>query len=161
VFEDVTVTDIRGGGLATSVLYGCLYHHVVLRGWFGGVMFRWQVDQDDKAFSRRFLTANLTAYASMDWALDVSEASFSIYQSLLGVPASLVRRNPDRHFLLNQDNARKLVADATVPLLWKLTADELVRSGLPDTVVVSGGAGKPLKAQLAEAELLRSQGFLQ
>ena len=78
-FEHVTVTDIRGGGMATSFLWGCLFRHVVLRGWFGGVLFRWQVDHTDKVLSRRFLTANLAVYASIDWALDISESSFSIY----------------------------------------------------------------------------------
>lgn len=160
-FEDVTINDIRGGGLAMSFLWGCLFQHVVLRGWFGGVQFRWQVDPNDQLVSRRFLTANLTAYTSLDWALDISEASFSTYQGLLGVPAALIRRNPEKHFILNRESALELVSRPDSPALWRITAEGLIASSLADTVVVTGGLGKSLKSQLAEANLLRAQGLLE
>jgi hypothetical protein len=161
LFEDVTVTDIRGGGRATSFLHGCVYSRVVLRGWIGGVLFRWFVDPNDNALSEAFLAANLQAYSSMDWALDISEASFSIYQDLLGVPATLVRRDPKRHFLLKRDAAMELAHDKEAPLVWQLVAKDLVERNLPDTIVVTGGSGKQLRAQQDEARTLQDRGLLE
>jgi hypothetical protein len=83
VFDSITVTDVRGGGVgakAPSFLWGCVLSHVRIRGAFSGVWWRWRVDPNDDGLSRRFLSANLAFYKSIDWALDITEARFSIYE---------------------------------------------------------------------------------
>lgn len=161
VFRDVSVTDIRGGGRAPSFLFGCAYIHVSLRGWISGVMMRWQVDFDNQQLSRRFLWANMTLYESIDWALNIEEANFSFFESLLGIPAHLVRRNARSHFVMKREAAEALLAESAEPTVWRVTAQQLIESGLPNTVIVTGGAGKKLKAQIDEGTALVDRGLLE
>ena len=160
-FEDVKVTDIRGGGRALSFLWGCLYSRVALRGHIGGILVRWRVDPRDEEFSRTFLQANLSAYQHVDWALDISEAQFSYFLDFLGIPSGLVRRNPDRHFVMTRGAANTLLASDTEPDVWRISAELLIESGLEDTVIACGGAGKRLQRDLDAAKELRDQGLLQ
>ena len=160
-FEDVSVTDIRGGGRARSFLWGCRYSRVQIRGWFGGVLFRWQVDPDDSKLSRTFLRANLDSYAQTDWALDVAEAQFSIHQDLLGIPSRLVRRDPRRHFVMTAEGARALLQESQAISIWSLTAKDLIECGLDDVVIVTGGSGKKLRSDLDAAQDLKDRGLLQ
>ena len=58
MFEDVTLTDIRGGGRAPSFLWGCVFSRVTLRGWISGILFRQYVDPQDETANRVFSAAN-------------------------------------------------------------------------------------------------------
>jgi hypothetical protein len=160
-FENVTVHDIRGGGRAPSFLWGCVFSRVVLQGWISGLMFRWQVDLDDERYSRHFLQANLAYYQSVDWALDVSQARFSFYEVLLGVPSHLIRRDATRQFVMKREAAHVLTNETTEATGWRITASDLIESGLPDTVIVTGGTGKRVQSQLDEARALADRGLLE
>jgi hypothetical protein len=163
VFDNVTVTDVRGGGIggkATSFLWGCVFSHVRIRGALSGVWWRWKVDPDDDDLSRRFLWANLSRYESIDWALDISEARFSIYEALLGIPSHLIIRDPARNFVMTREAALKLSGDNGDTTVWRITAQNLIDSALPDTVIVVGGSGKRHRAELEEARALVDQGLL-
>lgn len=65
VFENVVVTDLRGGGRAPSFMWGCLFSRVTLRGWISGLLVRWQIDPEDDSLSREFLAASLSRYQTM------------------------------------------------------------------------------------------------
>ena len=160
VLDDISVTDLRGGGRAPSFLWGCVFSRVRLRGWISGLMWRWQLDLNDDTASRRFLWANLSMYNSIEWALDISEAQFSFYESLMGVPSHLVRRNPSVHFVMSQESARQLAKETTPANVWGITASMLIEAGLKDTVIVLGGSGKKLRAQQDEAKALVDRGLL-
>jgi hypothetical protein len=163
VFDNVTLTDVRGGGVgakAPSFLWGCVFSRVQIRGPLSGLWWRWKVEPDDDSLSRRFLWANIALYQSIDWALDVSEARFSIYESLLGVPARLVKRDPTRHFVMTREAALSLAAESGESTVWRITAQLLVESGLPDTVIVVGGSGKRQRTELDAAKALTDRGLL-
>jgi hypothetical protein len=123
------------------------------------VLWRWQIDPGDVEKSRRFLWANLERYRTIDWALDISEAQFSFYQSLVGIPSGLVRRNPERHFVMTRDAALSLLQEEESGV-WRLSAQELLDTGLPDTVCVVGGSGKALRHDIAQAQMLVGRGLL-
>jgi hypothetical protein len=160
IFDSVSVTDIRGGALtARSFLWGCAYHHTTLRGWIAGIMFRWMISPDDEIVSLKFQLANTKLHESFDWALDITEASFSFYQELLGVPAVKIRRDPERHFIMTNVAAREIVRNIG-RTVWVLSAESLIESGLPDTVIVTGGAGKKLRAELEELNAYATKGCL-
>jgi hypothetical protein len=160
VLDDITITDLRGGGRAPSFLWGCVYSRVRLRGWISGLMWRWQLDPNDDAKSRRFLQANLAMYESVEWALDITEARFSFYESLMGIPARLVRRDSTAQFVMTQESARQLANDAGSSSVWHITAAKLVESGLNDTVIVLGGTGKSLRSRQDQAKALLDRGLL-
>jgi len=161
LFEDVTVTDIRGGGKAPSFLWGCVYSRVTLRGLISGLLFRWQLDPNDVTTSKRFLASNLALYESIDWALDISAAKFSFLQCLTGVPPKLVRINPEVHFVLSLKAASELVSRSAAKDIWAICAEELIESGMDSVVIVVGGSGKKQQAEIQSALALRAEGLLQ
>jgi hypothetical protein len=163
VFDNVTLMDVRGGGIgakAPSFLWGCVFSRVRIRGPLSGLWFRWKVDPDDDSLSRRFLWANIALYESIDWALDISEARFSIYESLIGVPSRLIKRDPTRHFVMAREAALKLAAEGGESTVWRITAQDLIESGVPDAVIVVGGAGKRQRTELDAAKALIDRGLL-
>jgi hypothetical protein len=160
IFEDVTVTDIRGGGRAMSFLWGCVFSRVILRGWISGILFRRNIDPEDQAANHAFAAANAEMYQTITWALDIREAQFSFFQDLLGIPPKLILRNPDVHFVLTRESATRLVGTGERFGVWAITAQDLLASGLDETVVVVGGTGAKLKTALEEVRELRSEGFL-
>lgn len=115
MFEDVTLTDIRGGGRAPSFLWGCVFSRVTLRGWISGILFRQYVDPQDETANRVFSAANAELYQSINWALDIREAQFSFFQSLPGIPPKLILRNPDTHFVLTRGSASRGRTSAALP----------------------------------------------
>lgn len=161
VFENVVVTDLRGGGRAPSFMWGCLFSRVTLRGWISGLLVRWQIDPEDDSLSREFLAANLSRYQTMDWALDITQAQFSFVESLPGVPAALVKRDPESHFVMTAAAARRLREESKEISVWTVIADNLLSSPIQDTVIAVGGLGKKLRTDLAAARALRDRGLLQ
>ena len=160
LFDDVTVTDIRGGGRAPSFLWACAYHHVTLRGSIGGLMFRWQLNfKQDEGMSASYHEANLALYESMDWAIDVSEAKFTSTESLIGIPPHLVRRDPATQFLLTRTPAEVILRDRPHSV-WSVIAERLIDSGMPGVVVAVGGRGERLRADLDAARTLTDEGLL-
>lgn len=123
-------------------------------------MFRWMVDPGDSAANQAFALANAELYRSIDWALDIREAKFSFFETLIGVPADLVLRNPEFHFVMTRASAVEIAADRERFAIWSIAAEGLLESALEDTVIVVGGTGKKLKADLAQAYELRTQGLL-
>jgi hypothetical protein len=163
VFDNVALTDVRGGGVgakAPSFLWGCVFSRVRIRGPLSGLWFRWKVDPDDDSLSRRFLWANIALYESIDWALDISEARFSIYEALIGVPSRLINRDPTRHFVMAREAALHLAAESGESTVWRITAQGLIESGLPDAVIVVGGSGKRQRTELDAAKALIDRGLL-
>lgn len=158
-FDDVTVTDIRGGGRAPSFLFGCVYRHVTLRGWIGGLVFKWKADLDDVRHADRYREANLEMYQTIDWALDISDARFTSTESLTGVPPHLVRRNPETQFILERSAAETILEDKERSI-WTVIATDLWESGMPGVVVPIGGRGERLKTDLGLAVALRDEGLL-
>ena len=161
LFEDISITDFRAGIGAPSFLWGCLYSRVILKGWISGLVFDWQVDGADPALSRDFHAANLIGYRSVQCALDVCEARFASGTALLGIPSALVERNPESQFVMTLAAARTIKAEARGTTLWGQVAEQVVLSPLEDTVVVVGGSGRKLKANLVEARELFDRGLLQ
>lgn len=160
LFEDVIVTDLRGGRRAPSFFFGCAFKNVVLRGWIGGFMVRSEVGVfHPPRIIRRYRKANLALYRSMDWALDITEAQFSSLDSFESVPAHLVRRNPDMHFVITRSSADAILATNNTSI-WSIVAKQLIRTGMPDMVVVAGGTGGKLRAYLDEAKALRDKRLL-
>jgi hypothetical protein len=157
VFRNVVVEDIRGGaGGARLLLLACVFDNVTLAGSIGGVLFKWRYSFDDTALNSAFLADNTRRYESIDMALDISRARWTIFDALLGVPADLVRRNPETQFILRAEHAQAL-ADRTDIGAWRIVARDLLESGLPDTVVVAGQTGIEVEAahRMRSEQLLR------
>jgi len=159
VFDGVLVENLRGGGMAPSFLWSCVFRHTTLAGWIGGLMWRWRMHTDDDEMALRLHAANQQFYETVDWALDISEADFSFYEALQGVPAGLIKRHPDKHFVMTRDGAERFLK-MKYGGVWYLTAQDLLKSPLDDVVIVTGGRGDKLKERLADAKVLKKRGIL-
>lgn len=163
-FQDIQVTDLRGYSNGSSQLSGCLYSHVTLRGRMGGLRITPRASPFDLSLNEPYRVANAAEYRSIDWALDITEAKFGHFFALMGIPASLVRRNPALHFVMTRE-AALVVAHDPGPSVWAGTAQELLDLGLPDAVLVIGGSSerdpkmryaRPLVRCMADGVLARS-----
>lgn len=160
-FDDITVTDIRSPGIIRTFMWGCAYRHVTLRGWIGGLMFRWQLHfRDDRRMEKRYQKANAKLYESMDWAIDVSEAKFTALESLLGIPPHLVRRDPAAQFLLTRASAEVILRDKPRSI-WSVVAERLIESPMPGVITIVGSGSQRHKADLALARDLAAEGLLE
>jgi hypothetical protein len=161
LFHEVVVTELRGSSKAPSFLHGCAYSRVTLRGHMGGLWFSPIVNPlgQDPHLEAAYRVANAAEYRTIDWALDITEAQFMHYFSLVGIPASLIRRRPDHHFVMTRDAAQVLASDSD-ETVWSMTAQELIELGMADTVIVIGGSPKLLRGYLNEAARLRDRGLI-
>ncbi len=99
--RDCVVDGLRTAG--PLFCRGTCFERVTLRGRIGTLII------DDCAVPSEnlqdpvnlaFWKDNLDRYASMDWALDISEAEFSEF-TCRSVPAHLIRTDPKRQFVVN------------------------------------------------------------
>jgi hypothetical protein len=111
-FEDVTVD-----GLSLKPVHqfgGCVFRHVTLKGRIGPLVttpVNYALPQE----TQDALTAAIQAYyRDVDWALDITEAEFDDADFYL-VPGDLVRRDPERQFLLRRDTGERARAMGIEP----------------------------------------------
>jgi len=105
IIEDVMIDNLRTSGLIQ--IFGSVFHHVVLKGSIGRIMITngpvWNLS-DEKMTA--FLRENEEYYSKVDWALDISEAEF-IECDLRGIPAKLIKRDPDTQMVITREKALK------------------------------------------------------
>jgi hypothetical protein len=161
IIRDVTVTELRGSSKAPTYLRGCVYSRVTLRGRMGGLWLWHLVNclHDDPQLEAAYRAANEAEYRTIDWALDITEAQFGHFFLLAGIPTSLIRRSPERHFVLTREAALVLARDAD-RTIWSGTAQHLVELGFADALIVVGGSAKALRADVEAAQRLRDRGLL-
>lgn len=93
-------------------------------------------------------------------ALDISEAEFSTFMTIPGIPASKIVRNPDFHFILSKEVSQKIAGDFQNFGIWAIAAEDLLGSGIDEMVVVIPAKGKSSVRDKEEADKLREQGLL-
>jgi hypothetical protein len=93
-------------------------------------------------------------YAGVDWALDISEARFKEFD-IRGVPARLIRRDPESQVLITRERALQVVKPGwegqlyPTNKLWPFMINLFLADGDADTVLVA-----PLAAAKAKRDLL-------
>ncbi|WP_162628849.1 hypothetical protein [Marinobacter bohaiensis] len=156
-----TFESITGGKGVPTYLWSCLYSRVTIKGKISGIHFNWRLDPGNPCVDEAFLNDAKAFYEDIDWALDISEARFSTFQALLGVPSDKVIRNPELHYVLSRDSATGSTGKLQEYGVWAVVAEDLLESGLGDTVVVLPSSGKSAKEDKEFAESLRSKGWLE
>ena len=106
IIEEVLVEGLKTHGLLQC--WGAVLRHVTLRGRVGRIMLSRAVATATALPSeqRAFDEANAAYYAGVDWALDISEAEFE-EADLRGVPAELVRRDPETQVIVTREKAMR------------------------------------------------------
>ena len=89
-FDDVRVDSLTTRG--SLDLYGCVFRHVVLSGHHGKIIAQ-PLHTTDSGEAERAEADVLRLYADVDWALDISGATFED-SDFYYVPGDLIRRDP-------------------------------------------------------------------
>lgn len=162
IVEDVLVDGFRSEGLFQT--WGAVFKHVTLRGKIGHVMtspaiLTGTARPDEQ---RAFDEANAAYYATVDWALDIREARFA-EADLRGIPARLVRRDPQTQFILTRERAEKAMADQLLEerSFWWHILQLFLDLGLQDKVMVAPKAHPRFRKILGDLWALRDKGILE
>jgi hypothetical protein len=110
IVEDVTV-DTTKAGKNPLFLRGNVYRHVVLKGRIGPIQIRGKIfpptdwpEHFRKQSEVAWDNANSAYYKTVDWALDITEATYGSLH-IDGVPAGLIRRNPENTAIVTRARA--------------------------------------------------------
>ena len=160
IFENISICDVRGGGRAPSFFNACAFSNVVIRGWFGGCMIKWEMEYGATFTNNLFARANNKFHNEVEFSLDIKEAKFTTYGTLIGIPASTIKRDPERHFIMNRKSAQNIILDNPKFSLFKISAEELIKSPFEDTTIIVGD-DKRSESDFKIANELRQEDILQ
>jgi len=161
------VEDVVVDGLKTNEFFswGAVFKHVVLKGRISGpislqtnTLTKVTPPDTEEAFNR----ANRLFYKEeVDWALDISEAVFTGECDLRGIPARLIRRDPETQVVVTR---RKALEGAWKDLdlsgtHWAIGGIGLLLHGEdPDCVLVAPKGARDFARLLEGLQLLRKAG---
>ena len=115
---------------------------------------------DKPEFQKAFDEANDQYYRGVEWALDVSKASFAELD-IRGLPARLIRRDPETQVVVTREKAlagewRDLPLNET---LWKTTLNSFIQEKTPDIVLVAPKLNPKFRRYLADLRSLQAAGI--
>ena len=122
VFDDCTVDGLRTNRL--SIITGCAFRHVTLRGDVGQFLIRGAADLEPD----RLDGANLEFYNAVDWALDIRDVRATTLD-IRNVPLHLIRRNPETQAIVRK---ARLPYEEMLRLGLGPTATQLLSTFFPD-----------------------------
>lgn len=159
IVEDVVVDSLKTNYLLR--IGGSVFKHVVLKGAMGRLMTEAAVlpgklsSEEQEAFDE----ANAAYYATVDWALDISEASFRECD-LRDIPARLIRRDPATQVVVKREKAlnetwHQLDLSNTY---WATSLEIFLQRGSEDIVLVAPKLDPQYKHLLDGLKMLRDAG---
>ncbi len=159
IIEDVRVVDIQIYDLLR--VQGAVFKHVTLSGDIGSVLIGSVVTPTiiKPHQQRAYDKANAEYYSRVDWALDIREARFAECD-FRGVPAHLVRRDPETQVIVTRDKAlnqpwRHLDLSQTY---WPRIIEYMLRREYHDMVLVAPKRNENFKVLLDGLKMLRDAG---
>jgi hypothetical protein len=162
IVEDVLVDGFKTNGLFQT--WGAVFKHVIFRGAIGRIMISPAVasGRATSTQQRAFDEANAAYYASIDWAVDISEAEFEEVD-IRRVPARLIRRDPATQAVITREKAmegrwRTLDLAKTD---WAGWIDLFLKDGDPDVVLVAPKRHRKYRDLLDGLKMLRDAGVAQ
>lgn len=158
--EDVLVDGFKTNGILQA--WAAVFKHVTLRGKIGSIMASDKVKSGlaTPEEQRGFDEANAVYYSNVDWALDIREAEFADEPDFRGVPARLVRRDPETQVVVTRAKAMQ-GAWRTVDLSktsWATAIEFLLEFGYPDVVLVAPKRHRKFREFLDGLKKLRDVG---
>lgn len=157
IFEDIRVEGLETNQLL--IAWGALFKHVTLSGKIGELKVNQRIGSTNDVtpvIQARFDAFRKSYYHSVDWALDISGARFRDEFEFRGIPARLIRRDPDSQAVVKRERVlaagdwREQVNSPND--LWPFAIDLFLSDGDEDMVLVV-----PLGARKRKRdELLRS-----
>ena len=161
VLEDIYVERLKTHNMLCC--WGAAFKHVKLKGPVGKIMFNCAVSTgmatpDEQ---RAFDEANAAYYASVDWALDISEAEFE-EGDIRGIPSRLIRRDSESQAVVTREKALKgQWQTLDLSKTWYAHSMNLLLTNLsnhPDIVLVAPKRHRKYRDLLEGIRLLREAG---
>jgi uncharacterized protein YjbI with pentapeptide repeats len=153
-FEEVTVEDLNTKQL--HHLYGCVFSHVTLKGNIGPIMavppHNGLTDRDS------FVAGMVEKYKKVDWALDISQASFAD-ADFYCVPGELIRYDPATQVLLRRAKLSGIDV-AEFPPFAKIWADRFDATPFDSLVAVAPKRSKYFADYMHDIEWLHKRGLV-
>jgi len=151
LFERVAVE-----GLTTAQvhrLYGCVFNQVVLRGKIGPIMAL--MPHSGLAGRGSHVAGMVAKYRDVEWALDISEASFSD-ADFYGVPGDLIRYDDSTQVLLRRGKFADVTPEDLPPYarIWVSRFDE---SPFDSLIGVAPKRSRNFSKYMHDIEWLHSQ----
>jgi len=159
IFEDIKVSGLNSD--SNLILWAPAFRHVTLEGPICSLIVNMDEDPagDLDPVNAEFRKANADFYSTVDWALDISRSEFSDV-SIDGVPASLVRRDPESQVVIRRE--RVLGSRwKDVPLTgthWPIEIEFFLDSGEADHVMIAPKRSKNFKILVEGLRLLQKEG---
>jgi hypothetical protein len=148
IVSEVSISDLRTNDLL--IFWSPYLDRVVLSGEIGKIKVNATADPSThgNAKQKPFDDYRTKFYAGVEWALDISKARFKGFD-LEGVPAHLVRRDPESQVVVTRERALQVATpgwekqlDPAVKL-WPFIINQFLGDGVPDIVLVAPlGAAK-------------------
>lgn len=162
ILREILVDGLRG---PIVLVHGAAYEHVVLRGTLDRVLLTSQFalilkkPEERAAIQQAFDQANAEFYKNVDWALDVSQGEFKDL-TLRGLPAELVRRDPETQFVVRRKNLldgrwRSLPIDKGTQYVLQVLLDR----GDESEIFVANKRDREFKKELKQLQFLRAEGI--
>ncbi len=164
IIDEVLVENLSINDML--ICWGSLFRHVKLTGKFGSVKMNVMAHHDITREKQAFFDAErVTFYQDVDWALDISAATFTELD-VRGIPAKLIRRDPSRQFVLTRCKALKakpLCSLSKAAEHWMFTVELFLRDGDEDRVltVPNSGTRKRQTEMLQGLVELQRMGFIE
>jgi hypothetical protein len=160
----VIVEDVLVDGLRTSdqlPTWATVFKHVILKGKIDCLMLSnlFHPGYPNSQFQQVIAKANADYYATVDWALDISEAEFKDFDCRC-VPSRLIRRDPETQVVVTREKAmeghwQELDLERTH---WKVAIEFMLDQGGADVVLAAPKRSRRFKDLLAGLKLLREAG---
>jgi hypothetical protein len=161
IVENVTVNGLRTRHRRVFFTWATVFKHVVLKGKLNSMILNQVLRPGRDKKQKLWDEANREFYATVDWALDISEAEFTFGISLHAVPGSLIRRDPETQVLVSKKTA---LQSSWQDLPWGKSALRLALqwfledSLYEDVVLVASKRGVGYRDDLEAVRMLRREG---
>jgi hypothetical protein len=165
IFSDVTVNRLETRSRVGFFCWGSFFRHVVLSGKLGFLKFNAECHADYYRMPKQqaiWNEAYQSFYKTVDWALDIANAEFTVGLDFHFVPGRLVRRNPATQVLVTRE---KLMATNWRAFDWGKSSLPvaidwfLERSLYADCVFAAPTRSRLFERELFSIDLLRKTGL--
>jgi hypothetical protein len=139
IVDEATIDGLETNALL--LMWGPLFKHVTIRGKIGKIKINLASHFLDRTpeIQGPFNIARSAFYETVDWALDISQAQFKVFE-MRGVPARLVRRDPDTQVVVTREKALRSewrLGLSPSNTHWPFVIDMFLADGEPDIVLVA------------------------
>jgi uncharacterized protein YjbI with pentapeptide repeats len=149
---------VNGAKFSRSSISGCVFRNVTLRGKIGQFILGGPVTSLPSKMYDDFSRCLKEYYRDVDWAMDISDAVF-VDATIRAVPGELIRRNPERHFLLRRENRDLVLSRSDSPDLAKAYFRDFDLTPFDSMVAIAAQGSKNFERQLADLQWLREKGL--